>query len=927
MSFVGVAIAGAIGFAGTTAAVSAAAINFAIGVGLSFAARALLPKPRATVPGVRVGLQTETDPARDVILGEAATGGQLVYWHTYGPSNKYLQMVVALASHPIQDVTEVRIDGAVVTRNPSTGVITEYPGMTIKVYDGTQTSADAGLVANSGGRWTGTAVGNGIAHAVVTAEYVPDKYPKGVPEMLFRVRGAKLLDPRTGLTSYTDNPAVIAYNLLRGISYNGLHLIGLRAPADAIRPADAIAAANACDEAVALAAGGTEKRYRCGIVVRTDVSNRDVIMSALSAMAGKLIHAGGIYRLQAGVAQTAVAHLTDDDIMSREPLVTSPRRPRSEMVNAVFGSFADPAIGYKMRPLPGRTSSSDEAADGGIRLPITVEMPNVFSRTQAQRLMEIERRRSRRMGTVSFVARGRWSVLEAGDWFTLTSIRRGYAAKSFEIVSTIKRDDQQIEIKARENDAAFDDWNPATDELADNAVTSLPPGMPAVATVTPTGITNVTVSGGGGVSRPGLNVQWTPPADPTIVELAVQFRQVGDTVALDRLISTPEAGSATWVDGVQSGATYEVRLMPRTQPRREAAWSSWVAATTTTAHQVVASALGSTPPAGSVGETELDAETLFNLRFAQLAADQEGSLAAAIERVRNDVQTLGASVLTHRVDLAETAATVRVEKMERTSLGEAFASYQVAVDASLAGKAATSVTDALNSRVTANEVSITSQGSAITQAQSDIAGKASTASVNALDSRVTSAEGSISSQGSAITQLQSDVAGKASAAAVSSLQTQVTEIDGDVQATAAAITTVGTQVDGVESNVSLILQDQGGNKKFLLVMENDGKVVVPISVDGTTLAPTLAFAGADFSFYDPNVEGGAPLPLVNIASVGGEAKFLLNGAMIAAAIEAGTVSVIDLSAISANLGTVTAGVIQGAKTYMNLDNGDFWINA
>lgn len=723
-----IAVAAA-GITGVAATVVSAVASIALGIALSYAAKALTPKQKKQAGGVRVGLQIATDAERDVILGHAATGGQLVYWHTYGSSNKYLQLVIALASHPIDGVSEIRVNGEVVTWNPTTGAVTEYPGMTIKVYDGTQTTADANLVANSGGRWASTAIGYGVAYAVCSMEYKAETYPKGIPEFLFRVRGAKLYDPRTGTTAYTDNPAVITYNLIRGVSYNGLHLVGLRAPVEAIRAADAIAAANACDELIPLVAGGSEKRYRCGMVVDCGVSNREAIRGALAAMGGKLIHAGGIYRIQAGVAQTAIAHITDDDLIATEALTTSPRQPRSEMVNAVLGSFSDPALGFKLRPLPARTSSADETQDGGIRLPITVEMPTVFSPTQGQRLMEIERRRARRMGTATMVVRARWSVLEAGDWITFTSARRDYVAKSFEIVATSKRPDQQIEFTLRENDAGFDDWTPVTDELSDTAITDLPPAMPALVGITPTSLAAITVVGAGGTSRPGLQVQWTPPADPTIIEITLEYRKVGDTTALERRIMQAELGAYTWLDGVQGGVQYECRLVPVTQPRRAVEWSSWVAAPAAAGDQVVAQAVTATTAASVPPDTVtldmLDPEAEFAAKFALLSADEDGSLAQAIRNVKDDVQVLGASLLTHRIDLAETTATVRTEQMQRVTGDEAFASYKVTTDAALADKAAASAVSLLESRVTSVEGVNTAQASAITSLETDVDGNTS----------------------------------------------------------------------------------------------------------------------------------------------------------------------------------------------------------
>lgn len=884
-AFVAPVIVAAVGLVGSAAAIASSALSVAIGLGLSFAAQALMPKPKTGVKGgARLNLQIATDAPRDVILGEAATGGQLVYWHVYGSSNKNLQLVIALASHPIEGITEILIDGEAVTWNSGTGVVDEYPGMTIKLYDGTQVAADASLVANSGGRWTSSEIGTGVAYVVIEATYKAKTYPKGIPAFVFRVQGAALYDPRTTLTAYTDNSAVIAYNVLRGISYNGIHLIGLRAPVEGISDDDAQAAMNACDEAVSLKAGGTEARYRCGLVVNCDMTNRSIMEAVLASMGGRLIHAGGIYRIQAGVAQTSVAHISDDDLISDEELVTVPKFSRSELVNAVFGSFADPTIQHKMQPLPPRTSSSDEAEDGGIRLARTVDLAGVFSGPQGQRLMELERKRARRMLTVQGVFRARWSVLEVGDWVTFTSPRRGYVAKQFEVIKTLVRADQTVELTLRETDATIDDWTAATDELDSDAVIDLAPGRPGVVAVTPTAVTAIIVAGGGdGAERPGLRVDWTAPDDETVSEIVLEYRKQGDTVALERRISDPEAGTYTWVDGVQGGVDYEVRLRPITIPASDTVFSTWVAAGATTGSQVVATALVSEIADETVGLDQLDAEARFHAEFALRTEEMSGSIAEHIARLRDEIQILGASVLTDRIDLSETRATVKIEQMERVTLDEAFASYRVEVEAALSDKVGATAFNTLEARVNDNETDIASNATAITGVQSII---------------------------------NDPTSGNAAlASAQTSLQSQVTTIDGEVTAQASAITTLETEVDGNSSSITQILSDVGGNKRFAVVFDNDGKLTGLISLDGTTTETELIIGVSALKVFDPTVDGGVPLPLLDVQTVDGQAEVVINGTLLAKAIEAGIIN-----AVEGTIGKLTDPL---GAFYLDFNNGKF----
>ena len=75
------------------------------------------------------------------------------------------------------------------------------------------------------------------------------------------------------------------------------------------------------------------------------------------------------------------------------------------------------------------------------------------------------------------------------------------------------------------------------------------------------------------------------------------------------------------------------------------------------------------------------------------------------------------------------------------------------INATLGTKASTSALNALTTRVTEAENTITSQASAITSINSTLGTKASTSALNALTTRVTDAEGDISSQADAITAI------------------------------------------------------------------------------------------------------------------------------------------------------------------------------
>lgn len=81
----------------------------------------------------------------------------------------------------------------------------------IKKYNGTQTTADADLVAESGGEWTTACVGYGVPYLYVRLEYDSDVFRSvGIPNISVVGRGAILYDPRANRNPAADLVGAVA---------------------------------------------------------------------------------------------------------------------------------------------------------------------------------------------------------------------------------------------------------------------------------------------------------------------------------------------------------------------------------------------------------------------------------------------------------------------------------------------------------------------------------------------------------------------------------------------------------------------------------------------------------------------------------------------------------------------------------------------
>lgn len=690
MPFIVPAIAGVLGLG----VIGQALIGTALSLALGAAARALAPKPGAGVgsQGMRLSLRTEAAPSREIIFGTAATAGHLVYHHTFGPTkNEYLHLVFALADCECEALESIYVNGAAVSWNPLDETVAEFPGlMWIKFHSGAYgQDADTDLVDNSDGRLTSADRGRGICYVRVKLKYDPNKFPSR-PEFLFVVKGAKLYDWRLDSTAggsgpqrwgqpatyaWTDNPIVQLYNWRRGIwLYSaagvGQRIAGMNAPAAAL-PADYwTPAANACNDLLGLAGGGTEKRYRSNGVVTTAATNRDVIIEFLKTVAGQEIETAGVIKPYVGVAQSPVMTITDADYISGADVEISSRRPRNELVNAIFGTYTDPAALYHEAALPPRLSPALEAEDGGVRLDESYALEFVTSPTQGQRILEIWRRRHRQQPRAKLRLRARCAALEAGDWIIWDSSRYGYSGSVWEVTASSLAADKTVSLTLRAISADCYAWSTG-DELSMTAPGTLPAPAPTYSTVAGLAVALVAVDSGAaqGATRPGLQITWTAPTDMSVIELAVEFRRQGDTIALERRTAFPLAGSYTWIDGVQGGTRYEVRVKPVTYPVRPTEWTAWTLSAADT--PVVAVSI----PAGSITPDKLDAQTQFELSLETALADAADSTNARIAELQADLAR--AAEAAH-----DGLARVHVESLDRRASIQEF--ERVFIDANTA---------------------------------------------------------------------------------------------------------------------------------------------------------------------------------------------------------------------------------------------------
>jgi hypothetical protein len=138
------------------------------------------------------------------------------------------------------------------------------------------------------------------------------------------------------------------------------------------------------------------------------------------------------------------------------------------------------------------------------------------------------------------------------------------------------------------------------------------------------------------------------------------------------------------------------------------------------------------------------------------------------------------------------------------------------------------------------------------------------------------------------------------------------------QALAQNINTVSTNVAGNTASItSLTASYNGVAARWGVSVNAQGQVLGTVQLDGGASGSTFTAVVNNFQVAQPSVTGGTAIPVFVIGNVAGVPKIGIRGDMfIDGTVLARHMSVGTLDAISANVGTLTAGVLRdSADTY------------
>lgn len=496
--------------------------------------RMLTKSARSKTSGLGSGsdlvMSREPAPVRRIVYGETRVSGPMAFANISGNKNSTLCLAILLAAHECEAIGAYLVDDEQVTPGVGGAVTagTYAKKLSMVSHLGEQTSADSLLMANAPGVWTSAHVLRGITYLAAKLTYDTDVYCGGLPNLSVILRGKKLYDPRTSATAWSSNPALILRDYLTNADY------GLSCTADEIDDALIIAAANICDEAVALKSGGSEARYRCNGTFTTDAEPATIIETILSTMAGSITYSGGKFRVFAGAYSAPTVVLDEDDMAGA--IEFQPAAGIREACNIVKGTFTSPADLYQPRDFPRFADASHITADGE-EIATDLDLAWVSSSAQAQRLAKIYERKARLGGTVTLKCKLSAFRCQTGETIAVSNTRLGWSEKVFTVQEwrfAIASDGSLgVELTCRETASSIYDWE-ASDEVAltstsaiSNPTTTMENVTGAAANSVPGTYDDLNGGTGGGAPLGSIVVQarggkwtlkgyaeWTDPSTP-----------------------------------------------------------------------------------------------------------------------------------------------------------------------------------------------------------------------------------------------------------------------------------------------------------------------------------------------------------------------------------------------------------------------------
>jgi hypothetical protein len=573
---------------------------------------------------------------RELVMGRVRKSGAVMFKGATGPNSQQFYLALALAAHEIDAIETIYLNDVAVELD-GTGVVTSAPYVDQPILTGQTTTGgpyigppiqgsirpiytgggdnpfvesgqewyqywgpvirhvtiykhlgvpgqavDGALQQAFPAAWLSSFTAEGVAYVVAALDYSETAFPNGIPALSAVIRGAKLYDPRTTLTAWSENPALMMRHVYTHPKFG-------KSTVSAAEDARFVAAANACDTNVLwqsftfpifgspVTANFNAPLFAAGIVAPFGTAPKNLFDDLSQAMGGSWAFAGGELSLKAGTYTAPVMSLTDADLAvvqrngaaeSQVPIEIVAHKERAQKFNTVKAVIWDKGQDYKESPLPPLVGAALLARDGK-ELAQEIRMAAVNYAPQAQHVAGILMRDARDPLTIKLPFKMRAYPLELFDTVDLTLSRYGFVNKTFELRDREWAGPGVLMLTLKETDAAIttrDALFPVAG-LAPNTSLPTPWEVEDVGPLTITSGTAELVALGDGTVQARMRVAWPLIADQAVRdagEIEVQYRKSSNTVGEWQTVRVAGDLTQAVISGVVDGEFYLVRARART---------------------------------------------------------------------------------------------------------------------------------------------------------------------------------------------------------------------------------------------------------------------------------------------------------------------------------------------------------------------------
>lgn len=520
----------------------------------------------------KLSMSRDPIPAQRITYGTQRLSGPIIFIQTKSKpgssKNEYLDIIVALAGHEVTAINEIFVgDNYAVTAGgtvqaPFTNVLTIN-----KMLGSPTSTVDAATQALIGNTvWTNTCALKGVAAIHARLEANQDVYSSGIPNISCVVQGKKIYDPRDSTTAFSENPALI----VRDYMLNELGFSTSEVDDTAI-----INAANICDELVASAGGGTEKRYTCNYSFLTSEKPASILEKILISCYAKLTYTSGKFTLKAGAYVTPSITIQEDDL--RGGITVATKNSIADAYNGVKGLYTDGASitsSFLPADFVAVTSSYYQyTEDNGLQNFVDVELPSTIYHGAARRLAKINLLDSRQNLTCQMQLKIGGLRLVAGDFVYVNNTRMGWTQKPFEVIQLDVSSDLGIDVSLKEASSAVYDWTDVdadvTRDLSPNTNLPNPYIIPP-----PTGLTTteLVTSGSDGTIFSKVNVTWDALGTGSLAAIELEYKKNTDLGYIS-LGSYGESATSMVTNTLQQGVNYNFHARNVSYTGIRSAWT------------------------------------------------------------------------------------------------------------------------------------------------------------------------------------------------------------------------------------------------------------------------------------------------------------------------------------------------------------------